>query len=57
MSDEIYGMSSFRQFSTAIGDKPGEIDNSDIEGENQGQLKANLLMHRDFILLPEPAWN
>ena len=32
--DQQFGMSSFRQFSTAIGDKPGEIDNTDIEGEN-----------------------
>ena len=37
-------------------ERPPEIDNSDIEGEHPGQLKPNLLLHRDFIIVPEHAW-
>ena len=37
-------------------ERPTEIDNSDIEGEHPGQLKPNLMLHRDFIMLPEAAW-
>jgi hypothetical protein len=42
--EDHYGYSSFKQFTTAIGDRPGEIDNSDIEGENIGTLKQNLIV-------------
>jgi hypothetical protein len=47
---------SNRNFSTIIGDKPNVIDNTDIEGENEGQLKQNIQLNRDFILLPKRAW-
>ena len=37
--------------------RPSNIDNSYIEGEHPGQLQLNLIMFRDFIVLPEEAWN
>lgn len=33
-----------------------QIDNSDIEGEHPGQLQPNLIMYRDFVTIPEKAW-
>jgi len=37
--------------------RPQEIDNLDLEGENAGQLKPNLLNLRDFVLIPAQAWS
>ena len=48
---------SYRNVSMIIGDKPGQIDNTDIEGENKGQLKENIQFNRDYILLPQKAWD
>eukprot|EP00347_Sterkiella_histriomuscorum_P010752 403375058 len=45
---------SFKQMHQV--ERPQEIDNSDIEGEHPGQLKPNLIMHRDFVMIPEEAW-
>jgi len=38
------------------GERPPSIDNTDIEGEHPGQLHPNLIMYRDFVMLPELAW-
>jgi len=48
---------SNRNWSTIIGDKPNIIDNTDIEGENEGQLLENIQFNRDFIILPQNAWD
>jgi hypothetical protein len=39
-----------------VGDKPGPIDNSEIEGENQGQMKSNIIVNKDIVLIPEALW-
>lgn len=46
-----------RNYSAIVGDKPSIIDNTDIEGENRGQLKQNIQPNRDFIFLPKAAWD
>lgn len=43
--------------SNNYGNRPLAIDNSDIEGEHPGQLQLNLIMYRDFVTIPEQAWN
>lgn len=47
---------SGRYYSTIVGDKPNQIDNTDIEGEHEGQLKENIQFKYDYILLPQKAW-
>lgn len=37
-------------------ERPSAINNSDIEGELKGTLKANLVEHHDFVLVPEELW-
>ena len=49
-------VSGVKQLSVMIGDKPGPIDNSEIEGRNEGELKQNLIVNSDFVLLPEQTW-
>ena len=46
-----------RNYSAIVGDKPNTIDNTDIEGENRGQLKQNIQLNRDFIFIPKSAWD
>ena len=36
--------------------RPGSIDNSDLEGEYEGELKLNILNNHDYVLVPEEAW-
>ncbi|CAK76136.1 unnamed protein product (macronuclear) [Paramecium tetraurelia] len=36
--------------------RPGSIDNSDIQGEYEGELKTNILNNHDYLILPEAAW-
>lgn len=36
--------------------RPGQIDNSDLEGEFPGELKLNILNNHDYVLVPEEAW-
>ena len=43
---------------TALAERPSSIDNSDIQGEDHSaQLHKNLIMYRDFVMIPEHAWN
>jgi hypothetical protein len=37
--------------------RPGQIDNSDLQGEFEGELKLNILNNHDYVLVPEEAWN
>jgi hypothetical protein len=45
-----------KNFSSMIGDKPGPIDNSELEGSNECSLKSNLILNKDVVLLPEKTW-
>ena len=38
-------------------EKPGEIDNSDIEGEIKGQLRKDLRSQIEFVILPASVWH
>lgn len=40
-----------------MGERPPAINNSDLEGELKGALKANLVEHHDFVLVPDQMWN
>lgn len=39
-----------------LGERPPAINNSDLEGELKGALRANLVELHDYVLLPEAAW-
>eukprot|EP00743_Colponemidia_sp_Colp-15_P007324 GILK01007909.1.p1 GENE.GILK01007909.1~~GILK01007909.1.p1 ORF type:complete len:1576 (-),score=341.81 GILK01007909.1:149-4876(-) len=45
-----------KQFSSVLGDRPGEIDNSDLEGESHGELKLNLVENHDYVIVPQTVW-
>ena len=40
----------------SIGERPPHIDSSDLEGEFPGELKMNIVLNNDFVLIPEAAW-
>ena len=40
-----------------FGEMPGPIDNWDLIGEYEGDLKKNLLKNHDFIIVCESIWN
>ncbi|KAL4466051.1 hypothetical protein ABPG74_004288 [Tetrahymena malaccensis] len=47
----------FQQYSGHnLGDRPTQIDNTDIEGEFQGELQKNILKNNDYVIIPEKAW-
>jgi hypothetical protein len=50
-SDDRWYRSSIKQFSNIVGERPAEIDNSDLEGENKGQLKLNLIVFQNSIYI------
>lgn len=39
-----------------IGDRPPQIDNTDIEGEYSGELQKNIMKNHDYITIPKEAW-
>ena len=39
-----------------LGERPPAINNDDLEGELKGALKANLVEHHDYVLVPEAMW-
>jgi len=39
-----------------MGERPGEIDNTDLEGPIKGLLKENLRYMHDYVLIPNEAW-
>lgn len=39
-----------------MAERPMAINNSDLEGELKGALKANLVEHHDYVLVPEDMW-
>ena len=40
-----------------LGERPPAINNSDLEGELKGALRANLVEHHDFVLVPDQMWS
>jgi hypothetical protein len=45
-----------KNFSSIYGDRPGQIDNSELEGVNEQSLKSNIIINKDIVLLPESTW-
>ena len=39
-----------------LSERPPAINNSDLEGELKGALKANLVEHHDYVLVPVDMW-
>ena len=39
-----------------LSERPPAINNADIEGELKGALRANLVEHHDYVLVPEDMW-
>ena len=39
-----------------MAERPLAINNSDLEGELKGALRANLIEHHDYLLVPEEMW-
>eukprot|EP00941_MAST-03F_sp_MAST-3F-sp1_P001377 g1377.t1 len=42
--------------SSAYGDRPSAIDNSDIAGSVKNTLRPGLVEHSDYVLVPEDLW-
>ena len=40
-----------------LGSRPGPIDNSDLIGEFEGEIKLNLMQNHDFLLVPPNIWD
>jgi len=40
-----------------MGDWPGPIDNSELEGVNELSLKPNIIINKDIVLIPDKTWN
>lgn len=45
-----------KNFGSVFGDRPGPIDNSELEGVNEQSLKTNIIINKDIVLLPEKTW-
>jgi ubiquitin C-terminal hydrolase len=39
-----------------LGERPPAMNNSDLEGELKGALRANLVEHHDYVLVPEEMY-
>jgi len=52
---EEEGTVGAKSYSVIYGDRPGFIDNTEIEGRD-GDLMSNIIVNIDYVLVPEKTW-